>query len=126
MFETTSASMGTSSMQLGIKYNIVRLFSWPDLPQIDAELIPDVARICALLAIRPTSAMLIPVLVGVTRERAEHIVEMLHVQGHLDQDAGIAFKTSTALESVPPPQEPNPTNKLLGRLWERLAVSWAR
>ena len=66
-------------MQLGIKCNILRLFSWPDLPRIDAELIPDVARICALLAIRPTTAMFLPVLVGIPRERAEHIVEMLHV-----------------------------------------------
>ena len=113
-------------MQLGIKYNILRLFSWPDLPRIDAELIPDVARICALLAIRPTSAMFLPVLVGIPRERAEHIVEMLHVQGHLDPAAGITSNMASALESVPAPQAPNPTNKLLGRLWERLAVSWTR
>ena len=115
-----------ASAQIGIQYSVLRLHSWPSLTDIDVTLAPDMARMCALLAIRPSSAMLLPRLLGISHERASQLMKMLLVQGHLDNvDPAEVEPVSTSSEPVPMPDEPrsklaNPASRLLGRLWDRL------
>lgn len=76
-----------ATSQLGPQFAVLQLRSWPDLRHVTDDLLPDVLRICALLAFRPTGAPLIHRLVGIPRERALHIVDMLHLHGHLGDGA---------------------------------------
>lgn len=82
--QTFSESTSAAS-QLGIHYSVVRLHSWPELTRLPREVVPDLARICALLAVRPTAVSLIPRLLSLPKERVSHMVEILHVQGHLQE-----------------------------------------
>lgn len=114
-----------ASTQLGVQYSVLRLYSWPQLSALPAEMIPEVAKVCALLAVRPTGAPLIPRLLDMPRESVTHIVEMLHLHGHLQgslapsQDAPAEEKE----ESTATHQKPNESasRSIIGRLWKRLS-----
>ncbi|GAA6142562.1 hypothetical protein [Hydrogenophaga sp. 5NK40-0174] len=133
------ATTVNATTQLGVQYSVVRLYSWPELPEIQAELVPDVARVCALLAIRPTGATLIPRLLNIPRERVNHIIELLYLHGHLADGAPRTReemeKASAALAEIantnPQPlmelpdgfdahETAQPARSLIGRLWGRL------
>ena len=73
-----------AASQLGPQFAVLRLRSWPDLRNAPEELVPDIVRICALLAIRPTGAPLIHQLLSLPRERVEMVIDVLHVEGHLN------------------------------------------
>ncbi|MDG5974301.1 hypothetical protein H010_03502 [Hydrogenophaga taeniospiralis CCUG 15921] len=79
-----------ATSQLGPQFAVLRLRSWPDLRHVSDRLTPDVIRICALLAIRPTGAPLIHRLLDMPRERAQHVVDMLYLHGHLSDGAPAA------------------------------------
>lgn len=73
-----------AASQLGPQFAVLRLRSWPDLRNAPEELVSDIVRICALLAIRPTGAPLIHQLLRLPRERVEMVIDVLHVEGHLN------------------------------------------
>lgn len=81
-----------ATSQLGPQFAVLRLRSWPDLRHVSESLIPDVVRICALLAFRPTGAPLIHRLLNIPRERAQHVVDMLHLHGNLSDGAPAASR----------------------------------
>lgn len=114
-----------ASTQLGVQYSVLRLYSWPQLSELPSEMIPDVAKVCALLAVRPTGAPLISRLLGISRESVTHIVDMLHLHGHL-QNAVMpgksGLRTEGALEFETPELPTQPvTRSIIGRLWQRLS-----
>ncbi|GAA6142565.1 hypothetical protein [Hydrogenophaga sp. 5NK40-0174] len=127
--QTTVQANYSATTQLGIHYSVVRLYSWPDMPKLDPELVPDVARVCALLAVRTTSTQLIPRLLDMPRQRVAHIVEMLHMHGHL-QDGGSDSATAAidAMDTLPlqnntSDEAPPAQASLMTRLWSRLRAS---
>lgn len=92
-----------ATSQLGPQFAVLRLRSWPDLRPVSDSLVPDVIRICALLAIRPTGAPLIHRLVDMPRERVQHVVDMLHLHGHLSDGApGSTVKQEQGASAVTP------------------------
>ena len=119
----TSPSI-TTTAQLGVQYSVLKLYSWPELSRVPSDLVLDAARVCALLAVRPTSAPLIARLLDLPRERVAHIVELLHLYGHLDGSAmdvrPVEKEEQATLDLI---ADPTPTKSptLLGRLWQKLS-----
>lgn len=91
----SQASSTNATSQLGPQFAVLQLRSWPDLRHVSDDLLPDVLRICALLAFRPTGAPLIHRLVDIPRERALHIVDMLYLHGNLGDGAASSLKAKT-------------------------------
>lgn len=114
----------TATAQLGVQYSVLKLYSWPELSRVPSDLVLDAARVCALLAVRPTSAPLIARLLDLPRERVAHIVELLHLYGHLDGSAmdvrPVEKEEQATLDLI---ADPTPTKSptLLGRLWQKLS-----
>ena len=114
----------TATTQLGVQYSVLKLYSWPELSRVPSDLVLDVARVCALLAVRPTGAPLIARLLDLPRERVAHIVELLHLHGHLDGSAmdvrPVEKEEQATLDLI---ADPTPTKSptLLGRLWQKLS-----
>lgn len=119
----TSPSI-TATAQLGVQYSVLKLYSWPELSRVPSDLVLDAARVCALLAVRPTSAPLIARLLDLPRERVAHVVELLHLYGHLDGSAmdvrPVEKEEQATLDLI---ADPTPTKSptLLGRLWQKLS-----
>ena len=119
----TSPSI-TATAQLGVQYSVLKLYSWPELSRVPSDLVLDAARVCALLAVRPTGAPLIARLLDLPRERVAHIVELLHLYGHLDGSAmdvrPVEKEEQATLDLI---ADPTPTKSptLLGRLWQKLS-----
>ena len=119
----TSPSI-TATAQLGVQYSVLKLYSWPELSRVPSDLVLDAPRVCALLAVRPTSAPLIARLLDLPRERVAHIVELLHLYGHLDGSAmdvrPVEKEEQATLDLI---ADPTPTKSptLLGRLWQKLS-----
>ncbi len=111
----------TATTQLGVHYSVLKLYSWPELYRFPPELVLDTARVCALLAIRPTGAPLISTLLALPRERVAYIVEVLHLQGHLDEDwCDAEDERQSEFDAISSGVLPSTSSTLLGRLWKRL------
>lgn len=78
----------SAAEQLGIQYSVLSLSSWPDFQHIPLDNAADFARVCALLAKRPTAALLIGVILGLSKDRVEQAIAHLHEHGHLNQKPG--------------------------------------
>ena len=109
-----------ATTQLGVQYSVIRLYSWPEMPRIRNDMVLDVARVCALLAVRPTGVPLIPRLVGLSKERVSHIVEMLHMHGHL-RESPTEQAQPAQTPAVQAAETPGHGGSILARLWSRLA-----
>lgn len=79
-----------AAAQLGYQFAVLRLRSWPDLRNVPPTLLPDIVRICALLAVRPTGAPLIHRLLDLPRERVHEAITTLYLQGHLNETSPTA------------------------------------
>lgn len=66
-----------------INNQVLHLSSWPSLPKLSQEAVPDVTRICALLARRPSVGMLIPVVLNMPPPVAYSLLETLYASGHI-------------------------------------------
>lgn len=122
-----------ATSQLGPQFAVLRLRSWPDLRPVSDSLVPDVIRICALLAIRPTGAPLIHRLVDIPRERVQHVVDMLHLYGHLSDGAPVSNGEKETEGSAVPTLESSTAKELsssvtsfLDRFLKKLMSAGAR
>lgn len=101
---------------------LLQLNSWPKLTQLpppaDHEML---ARVCALLACKPTVGFLVPRILGAPAPRVQRALEALYRDGHVrlaGGAAGVGTMTDAGDEIVsPPPRQAS----LLHRLWQRLA-----
>lgn len=103
---------------------LVRLVSWPSLTHLPEDTLPTVARICALLTRKPTSAKLIPLTLGLPKEHVLPLIEALHLAGNLHITGPLAGATSPAepvAEAAATP-EARPASSLIGTLWKRLTA----
>jgi hypothetical protein len=103
-----------------IKGQVLHLSSWPSLQKLSQEAVPDVTRICALLARRPSVGMLIPVLLHMPAPAAYELLETLYVSGHIytDKTPETAEPASFSAESGGN-HEPDAIS-FISRLWKRL------
>lgn len=115
--------------QIGLQHSVVRLRSWPILSTMPPELTPDIARVCALLAVRPTGVPLVHLLLALPRDHVCSIIGMLHELGHLSSATQV---NPNATLTAQRPDELNPTDlvgdavsppsTLVQRLWRRLTT----
>lgn len=107
-----------------IQFSLLRLKNWPDLPQLPAEDVVDLARVCALLSMRATAGVIIARILDLPKERVQQVLVQLHAQGCLNLQAQPAATAaaqpeagSAANDSVVPPE-----NSFIGKIWQRLAA----
>nr|WP_296018055.1 hypothetical protein [uncultured Acidovorax sp.] len=108
---------------------MLRLRSWPDLRNAPDELVPDIVRICALLAMRPTGAPLIHQLLGLPRARVEMVIDVLHVEGHLNDGSPFADRPAHSRkpsESSSAKEAPSLISGFLDRFRKKLLLTGAR
>lgn len=119
-----------AASQLGYQFAVLRLRSWPDLRDAPEEMVPDIVRICALLAIRPTGGPLIHQLLGLPRERVDHVVDLLHAEGHLNDGTPSAPPPLRAPREASEPSEAkgvlSPIAGFLDRFRKKLLPAGAR
>lgn len=105
------------------QFRMVRLASWPALTHLPDEELTTVARICALLARKPTAASLIPLTLGLPEQQVFPLIEALRLNGHVQVSGGPAAAEDTP--AAPPPVAGTDasgaaTSSLIGKLWQRL------
>lgn len=107
------------------RFSLLRLVSWPGLTHLPDEHIPAVARICALLARKPTAASLIPLTLGMPEEQAFALIEVLRQNQNVEAAGGIGATTNVNAQDEAPevqvgdkPRE----GSLIGKIWQRLGI----
>lgn len=110
------------------KYGLIRLASWPCLTHLPEPVIPQVARICALLARKPTTASLIPLTLGLSEEQAFPVIEALRLNNHLQiaefgNSAPAPLESTSQYASLSSEEEGyHPDHSLIGKIWQRLGL----
>lgn len=97
---------------------ILHLVSWPSLHLLLGSSAPQITRICALLARRPSVGMLIPVILNLPPHIVHPLLETLHTKGYIRSTCSIVLS-----EPSPQPKiELAPTSELsfLDSLWQHL------
>jgi len=107
-----------------IQFSLLRLKNWPDLPQLPAEEVVDLARVCALLSLRATAGVIIARILDLPKERVQQVLLQLHAMDCLNLQSQPAATTaaqseaaSAANDSVAPPE-----NSFITKIWQRLAA----
>ena len=106
------------------RFQMVRLLSWPSLPHLPQDIQPSMARLCALLARRPSAASLLPLLLKLPESEVFMLIEALHLHGHI-QVADTAAKLdgrslSDRLEAQDPEAIAPAVSSLIANIWQRL------
>ncbi len=70
-------------------YQRVRLRSWPEMRGLAGTTLPTVARICALIARRPTAAYLVAARLHEATDTVLSLLDDLRDSGHVDADEGV-------------------------------------
>ena len=113
----------TQAPQNPLSTQVLYLVSWPSLQHLLGSAAPQIARICALLARRPTVGMLIPVILNLPPHIAHPLLETLYADGCI-RLAGPCAGPSTPAPA--PGTEPEPSQEsardfsFLTRLWQHL------
>lgn len=123
---TLGGLQGQPQASYEFRFSLLRLISWPSLTHLPEPIIPTVARICALLARKPTAASLIPLMLGMSEEQVFPVIETLRLNQHI-QISGSSSESSTGAApqgaTLPSDQESRPAeNSLIGKLWQRLVM----
>ena len=111
-----------------IKNQVLHLSSWPSLSNLSLaavpeEAMPDIVRICALLAYRPSVGMFIPVLLQIPPPVAYSLLEMLYASGHIYGRTTIAPTEPTLCNEGTADSHEPAVMPFIFRLWERLTSS---
>jgi len=107
------------------RFSLLRLVSWPGLTHLPDEHIPAVARICALLARKPTAASLIPLTLGMSEEQAFALIEVLRQNQNIEAVGGIGGTASVSAQDAAPELQADDKpreSSLIGKLWQRLGI----
>lgn len=112
-----------SFRELNLQFSVLRLISWPELPDLLLDTAPHVTRICALLARRPSVGMLIPVMLDIPQNVAYALLETLYVNGHISPvGAVLAAEHPVGLKTDQEklPETCAKTVSFLSKVWHRL------
>lgn len=104
----------------GITSRVLHLSSWPSLSSLSQDAVPDVARICALLARRPSVGMFVPVLLRMPAPVAYSLLETLYTGGHIYTDRTLAPAEPAPCGAEPADIYEPAVISFLSRLWKRL------
>lgn len=74
---------------------VLHLTSWPPLEQLLLETAQPMARICALLARRPSVGMFIPVILDMPPEIIYPLLQTLYEKGHIRQELALPVSSSS-------------------------------
>ena len=118
---------GRSESDYAFRFSLLRLTSWPNLPQLEDDIIPLAARICALLACKPTAASLIPLILGAPEARVYAVIEMLRQGQHIQVTGGNTANNAQATPDVQAATIEMQASKtqvssIIGNLWQRLGI----
>lgn len=73
----------SSFLERNLQFSVLQLTSWPPLSDLLLESAPDVTRICALLARKPSVGMLIPVILNIPPQVIYSLLDTLYTKGHI-------------------------------------------
>jgi len=108
-----------------IQFALLRLRSWPDIPQLPVEDMVDLARVCALLSWRATAGVIIARILDLPKERVQEILLLLHAQGCLNvQTQGTAAPAAHAEATAQDNGDlaVQPQDSFITKIWQRLAA----
>lgn len=107
-----------------IKTQVLHLVSWPSLQHLLGSAAPQITRICALLARRPSVGMLIPVILNIPPHVAHPLLEMLYADGYIRLAGSAAIAPSAPAprpKAAPVSSEASASDiSFLARLWQHL------
>ena len=121
------AQLQRRAQDYDFQFCLVHLVSWPSLTRLPQDLQPAMARLCALLARKPSAASLLPLLLELPETQVFMLIEALRLYGHV-QVVGPTVEDSAARPSAPPPtpaaaQPEQPTApSLVAKIWQRLVA----
>lgn len=112
--------------QYPFQFSMVRLVSWPSLTHLPEDVLPPVARLCALLARKPSTASLLPLMLGLPEAQVFALIEALRLYGHV-QVASTGAAPDSGARAAQRPAEPmaearSSSPSLIGKLWQRLVT----
>lgn len=106
------------------QFKVVRLVSWPSLTHLPQEVQPSMARLCALLARRPSAASLLPLLLNLPESQVFMLIEALHLHDHIQVVDTAAKPDGLSLSDRPQAQAPEAiapaVSSLIANIWQRL------
>jgi hypothetical protein len=108
-----------------INTQVLYLASWPSLNLLLSSAAPQITRICALLARRPSVGMLIPVILNLPPHVVHPLLETLYASGYI-RSAGPCAATSEppaeAKTEPAPSQEQASELSFVARIWHHLTA----
>lgn len=102
-----------------LRFQMVRLQSWPALTAMPAEWVTPAARICALLSKKPTTVSLIPLVLDLPPDEVLVLVEALCMNGHV-QVLGQGRPSEPALPVAD--VMPESHQSMIRKIWQRLGA----
>jgi hypothetical protein len=108
-----------------INTQVLHLVSWPSLQLLLGSAAPQITRICALLARRPSVGMLIPVILNLPPHVVHPLLETLYADGYI-RLAGAASPDPAPAPAPAPKAEHAPSQEqaselsFVARLWHHL------
>lgn len=110
----------TKTFNSQLSTQVLHLASWPPLHHLLQDSAPHLARICALLARRPSAGMLIPLMLDMPPQIAYPLLETLHAGGHIYPAGALPGHPPALLrDEAVEPQEPSAAS-FIAKLWQRL------
>jgi hypothetical protein len=106
------------------QFKVVRLLSWPSLTHLPPEVQPSMARLCALLARKPSAASLLPLLLNLPESQVFMLIEALHLHGHIQVADTLAKPDGNSVSGRPEAEAAQPmapaVSSLIANIWQRL------
>lgn len=113
----------SSFLEQNLQLSLLQLISWPGLPDLLQDTAPNLTRICALLARKPSVGMLIPAMLDMQPQVAYALLESLYAKGHISPVGAVLTSEQAVLpksESVSNPELPAATVSFLSKVWSCL------
>lgn len=109
-----------------VQFNVLHLVCWPALSELRPEAAQDVARLCALLARRPSAGMLVPTLLNMPPQIAYALMDTLLAQGHIRPATTAEHRQRSGASALPAGssavQASAESASFLVKLWQRLSA----
>jgi hypothetical protein len=122
------AQLQRRAQDYDFRFSLVQLVSWPSLTRLPQDIQPAMARLCALLARKPSAASLLPLLLELPETQVFMLIEALRLYGHV-QVSGLTSEADSAARASAPPQpapvaaqpgQPAAAPSLIAKIWQRL------
>lgn len=113
----------SSFLERNLQFSVLQLTSWPPLSDLLLESAPDVTRICALLARKPSVGMLIPVILNIPPQVIYSLLDTLYTKGHISSvGSGLVAESASLckIDSTQSLELPMVTASFLDKIWHRL------